>query len=86
MPAAARVGDPDSGGDKIATGSSNVFINGKAVARVGDKDDHKPGPETKIEGSPTVFVNGKPVVRVGDKDTHSPPHVITSGSPDVFVA
>lgn len=85
MAAAARVGDPDSGGDKIANGSPDVFINGKPVARVGDKDTHKP-PETKIEGSSSVFVNGKPVVRVGDKDTHQPPHVITSGSPDVFVA
>lgn len=85
MPAACRIGDKDSGGEAIVTGSSDVFINGKGVARVGDTDSHKP-PETKIQGSPSVFVNGKPVVRVGDKDTHGPPHVMVQGSPDVMVA
>lgn len=62
----ARVGDKDSRGNTIVSGSSNVFINGRAVARVGDKDSRG---DTLVQGSSTVFVNGLPVHRAGDLDS-----------------
>jgi uncharacterized Zn-binding protein involved in type VI secretion len=83
MPAAARQGDPDTGGQSIDNGSGNVFVNGKPLAYKGCTDSDPVVRHTIIQGSGNVFVNGKPVVRVGDKDDAN--DKIKAGSPNVFV-
>jgi len=77
MAAAARKGDPGlihCSPWTIADGSADVFINGRAAARVGDSTTlHlKPGgdvcpPHTAqiSQGAATVRINGKPAARVG---------------------
>ena len=89
--AVARLGDSSAGhcfsprGN--ISGSGNVFINGIAAHRVGDKwPTHTCGnsshASTTSQGSSTVFVNGVALARVGDKldcgDT------ISQGSSSVF--
>lgn len=77
MGAITRVGDADvahCSGMTRAQGSTNVFINGKGVSRVGDLNTPhlRPGDPCPTHsapiaaGSSTVFVNGKGVGRVGD--------------------
>lgn len=83
MPGVCRVGDTCSGtcdigaidcphtynGGTCDNGSPSVFINGKAVVRVGDTGaTNCPhiGSFSSTEGSSSVFVNGKAVVRIGD--------------------
>lgn len=83
MPKTARLGDPGSHGGTIVTGSPDVILNGKNVARVGDTyacPIH--GPNPIVEGSPDDFVNGKKVARVGDATECGA--VITDGSPDDY--
>ena len=76
MAAAARRGDPGlfhCSPWKIASGSSDVLINGRGAARIGDSTSlHlKPGkicfPHTsKIsQGAATVFINRRPAARRG---------------------
>ena len=92
MPAVARLGDAGvvhCSGYVIATGSPNVFVNGRPAARVGDVSSvHlKPGspcpPHTSTiaVGSGSVFVNGLPLARIGDPLAGCT--VIAQGSPDV---
>ena len=95
MPAVARQGDAGvvhCGGYTIATGSPDVFINNKPVARVGDVSTVHlqpggkhcvPHTSTITVGSGTVFVNNQPVAYVGS--ALSACTTIASGSPDVFV-
>lgn len=77
MPAVTRVGDADvahCSGMVRAEGSGNVFANGIAVSRQGDKNTTHllPGSPCPAHsaaiasGSSTVFVNGKGCGRVGD--------------------
>lgn len=78
MPSAARQGDPGvvhCSGYVIASGSPDVFINGRPAARVGDPSTShlQPGSDgctnhvsAIIGGSPNVFVNNLPLARVGD--------------------
>lgn len=57
---------------KIASGSDNVYFEGRKVARVTDlvKCEHHSGtPQPLVEGSKTIFVNGLPLVRIGH-ETH----------------
>ena len=61
---AARVDDPGIHGVccgpntyKCAEGSPNVFVNGKAMVRKGDKTEHCGGDGEMIMGSPNVFCN-----------------------------
>ena len=42
---------------KTAEGSSNVFVNGKPLVRMGDKTKHCGGDGKMIMGSPNVFCN-----------------------------
>lgn len=92
MPAVARLGDagvPHCSGYTIASGSDNVFVNGKPAARVGDSStSHQlPGSpcpshvSTIAVGSSSVFVNNRPLARVGD--TLSGCTSIAQGSADV---
>ena len=78
MPAAARRGDagvPHCSGYTIATASTDVIINGRGAARVGDVSTSHlrpggkkcPGHVAPIsKGSSSVFINGRPAARVGD--------------------
>ena len=79
MPAVARQGEAGAvhcSGYTIATGSPEVFIDGRAVARNGDSSAvHKKPSGNKcvphvsqiIASGSTVFVNGLPVAVVGDR-------------------
>lgn len=55
----------------VISGSPNVFIDGKPVARVGDqlaphsKPKHPPHPRSITSGAPTVLINGMPVAVTG---------------------
>lgn len=78
-----RVGDPGSHGGAVATGSPNVYCNGRRVARVGDTyacPIH--GPNPIVSGSPDTFANGQAVARVGDATACGA--TLTDGSPDTF--
>jgi uncharacterized Zn-binding protein involved in type VI secretion len=81
-----KAGDPASCGHP-ATGSPNVFINGKGATRVGLDIA---GATILGPGKPTVFVNGLPISVVGDiivghgEPPHSSP-VTTSTGGTVFV-
>lgn len=78
MPAAARVGDPGvphCSAYVIATGSTDVSINGRPAARVGDLSAPHLRPAGIIcvthvapivKGSSSVFINGRPAARQGD--------------------
>lgn len=77
MPGAARLGDPGvvhCSGYVIARASTNVFVNGRGAARVGDTSSVHLVPGRRCSphvaaitrGSRSVFVNGRPAARVGD--------------------
>jgi uncharacterized Zn-binding protein involved in type VI secretion len=95
MPAICRVGDICSGHDcfpprPIITGSEDVFLNGKGVARLGDAltfhckpcgKNPRCHPSTIAGGSSSVFVNGIAVARIGDPIACG--SVCATASPDV---
>lgn len=95
MPFVARVGDPGVPHCTpyvIASGSPNVFVEGKPVARGGDISSvHKmpagskcvPHTSAIIARSKSVFVNGLPIATVGDLMTTCT--AIASGSLTVIV-
>jgi uncharacterized Zn-binding protein involved in type VI secretion len=95
MPAVARVGDAGAvhcSSYTIATGSSDVFIDGRAVARNGDSSTVHQKPSGNkcvphvsqiIASSSTVFVNGIPVAVVGDRLSDCTQ--IIEGSESVFI-
>ena len=92
MPNVARQGDRDTGGGTLVSNySSDVFVNGKAMAHVGTKQSaHPPHPRQPVHGSShitvgssTVFVNGKAVAYVCSDTLCG--HKIASGSENVFV-
>ena len=95
MPAVARVGDAGAvhcSSYTIATGSSDVFIDGRAVARNGDSSTVHQKPSGKkcvshvsqiIASGSTVFVNGLPIAVVGDKLSDCTQ--IIEGSESVFI-
>lgn len=92
---AARRGDAGvvhCSGYVIAQGSSNVYINGRPAARVGDPSTRhlKPGgircfPHVaKIsQGSGTVYINNQPAARVGCALAGCTK--VAEGSPDVII-
>lgn len=84
------LGVPHCSPYSIATGSPNVFVNGKPVATLGSiSTPHliparrcSPHVATVSFGSTSVFVNGKPMARVGDPLSLCT--FIATGSPTVF--
>lgn len=64
----------------VATGSSNVTIDGKMAARAGDLTGCG---DAVVEGSPNVFINGRPAAVVGDKTGCG--GAIVTGSTGVFI-
>ena len=92
MPAAVRLGDRSAGhcfeSRPNIQGSPNVFINGKAAHRIGDKwPVHRckklAHPSVTAQGSPNVFINGKAMARIGDRLDCG--DVCAQGSPNVFI-
>ena len=94
MPAAARRGDagvPHCSAYVIATASSDVLINGRGAARVGDVSSKHLRPAKKcpphvapiVTGSSSVFINGRPAATVGSKLAGCT--VIATGSGDVII-
>ncbi|QEM82543.1 PAAR domain-containing protein [Halomonas binhaiensis] len=64
------VGDSTSHGGTVLEGASSTFVQGKSVARVGDKvscpkNGHSPA--VIVSGDATTLIDGKPVARHGDK-------------------
>jgi len=91
MPAVTRKGDMSKGHKPYPPrpsieGSPDVFVNGKAAHRQGDKwDVHCSGDchdGVLSSGSSTVFVNGKQLGRVGDPISCG--DTVEEGSPDVY--
>jgi uncharacterized Zn-binding protein involved in type VI secretion len=65
------IGDSTSHGGTVISGASGSEINGKAIARIGDKvtcpQKGHGGTTTIVSGDPTVIVDGSPAARHGDK-------------------
>ena len=71
---------------EIATGSGNVYINGKKAARavLSMVKCAKDGPSMQVaEGSDSVYINSQPAARNGDKINCG--GSIMEGSPNVFI-
>lgn len=93
MPAVCRIGDADiahCSGMARAQGSPDVFANGIAVSRQGDRNTPHllPGVPCPAHtapittGSTTVFANGKGVGRIGDAISGCT--AVAAGSSNVF--
>lgn len=62
------VGDRLDHGGSVVTGSGETDVDGKAVARVGDRAIcSKHGQTTIVSGDSRVLIDGNPVARHGDK-------------------
>jgi uncharacterized Zn-binding protein involved in type VI secretion len=94
MPAAARLGDlgvPHCGPYVIATGSTDVVINGRPAARVGDVSTPHLVPARIcfthvapiVVGSTSVVINGRPAAFVGSYLAGCT--FVATGSTDVIV-
>ena len=95
MPGAARRGDPGAfhcSPWTIASASSDVFINGRGAARIGDKTSlhlrpagRKCVPHTAAitQGAATVRINGQPAARIGSQLAGCTR--VTGGSSDVDI-
>lgn len=94
MTAATRKDDLNTGHDAcpavaLASGSPDVFINGKAAGRKGDSyashgcKDHPTHTGTISSGSGSVFINGKAAGRIGDSVSCG--GTVAQGSGDVFI-
>jgi len=74
---------PHEGGS-VLKGSSNVFAEGKMVARKGDPLQCKsPNPDFIQGGSTSVYANGMAVGRMGDMTVHG--GKIIEGATKVFI-
>lgn len=65
------LGDSTNHGGKIIEGSPQSDIDGKPIARVGDKvtcpQKGHGGVTTIVSGDPNCLIDGKPAARDGDK-------------------
>ena len=89
-----RQGDLNTGHDAcapvpLATGSPNVYVNGRRAGRLGDSyvthgcEDHLPHVGAIATGSATVFINNKKAARIGDGVSCG--GACMEGSPNVFI-
>lgn len=77
-------GDRPHSGGPVLQGSTNVFINGKAVCRVGDPIHcNSSSQDSPVQGSASIFVNGLPVARSGDPTAHG--GVIVEGEQKILI-
>jgi uncharacterized Zn-binding protein involved in type VI secretion len=81
MKRAIRVGDFDTDGDILSTGSDNVLINYQKAGRQNDIDND--GPDSTTTGSDNVLTNGRRASREGDSDDDGDTFIV--GSPNVFI-
>ena len=73
----ARLGDKTSHGGVIITGAKRTLVNGRPVARMGDKHNCPiPGHGTTpiVSGSPDTLTEGKPNARVRGRHGLRRPH------------
>ncbi len=70
-------------GGPVATSSSNVFVGGLPVARIGDSLVCRGPSDTIAEGSASVSANGKAVARTSDGTAHG--GKIVEGNPTVLI-
>lgn len=93
MPAVCRIGDADiahCSGMVRSQGSPDVFVNGVAVSRQGDRNTPHLLPGTPCPshtaviavGSTSVFINNRGCGRIGDALTACTQ--VAQGSPNVF--
>ncbi len=62
------LGDSIDHGGAVVSGSVATDVQGRPVARVGDRVIcSKHGPTTIVAGDPTLVVDGRPVARHGDR-------------------
>lgn len=86
---AVRQTDSTSHSGTVTSGSANVLVNGKPMARVGSTQTcpipgHVGG--TIVSGSATVFVNGAPAAKVGSvANCVGSTTTIIGGSPNVNI-
>ena len=76
-------GSPHTGGPVNPPGCTNVLIEGKFAARVGDLLTCAGPPDSIIKGSGTVLIGGQFAARVGDTTVHG--GTITVGSFNVII-
>ena len=80
----AREAKKPHGGGPITEGSTDVLIEGKPAARVGDQAlCEAGGPDTIIEGASMVLINGRPAAILGSKTAHG--GVVVTGACDVLI-
>lgn len=58
---------PIHGGGTVVSGASEARVDGRAVARIGDRISCGAIIQT---GSPGTVIEGQPVARLGDKTSH----------------
>jgi len=75
---------PHVGGPVIGPGASNVLINGKSAALMGDMCTCAGPPDVIVQGNPFVKINGKAVVCVGDLTAHG--GIITIGEGNITIS
>jgi uncharacterized Zn-binding protein involved in type VI secretion len=61
------IDDPTSGGGRVLEGSPSTFINGLAVARLGDRVSCPHGECSIVSGDETLLVDDRAVARDGDR-------------------
>ena len=95
---AVRVGDMSTGHEEgdcffppkpAVQGSSNTFINGLAVMRIGDLwETHCCGSSchssVTAQGSSTIFINGRAMMRIGDRISCHTNELAAQSSSNVF--
>ena len=75
---------PHVGGPVAGPGASNVMINGKAAALLGDLCTCMGPPDTIVMGQSNVRINGKPVACQGDMTAHG--GAVTMGESNVTIS
>lgn len=88
MPKVVRVGDINSAGGRVTSGSPSMIIDGRKVAPIGSLvSPHKPCPKhhkhchaKTAHGSKSFIIDGKPVTVVSNKDTCGHKRVTGSSS------
>lgn len=94
MAQATRLGDNNTGHDAcppvpLVSASTNVFVNGKGLGRIGDTYashgcvDHPPHSGQISSGSSSVFANGINAARIGDSVSCG--GSVAEGSSDVWI-
>lgn len=69
----------------VISGSEDSYVNGRAIARIGDKVRANCGHEgIIITGQPDAYINGRPHARIGDKFEGTYSGIIISASQDTY--